>query len=191
MTGPHGRRLVPALSVAGAGLLLGHSLAYALATPAATRDRVLDATGHGYLPYAMQVAMLAGALGLAGIFLSRLTRRGGGGSFTRDACVFLAVQSSAYVAIEVGERLLSGAPLDDLAHGPLLAIGLGVQVVVAIAGAGLVRISERVAEAVEAIDGSDAPFVPPAVAVVPSATFAPPRRRSTGSAVCRAPPFPA
>ncbi|HJR98851.1 MAG TPA: hypothetical protein VJ979_13210 [Actinomycetota bacterium] len=191
MTGPRHLRLVPALGVAGAGLLLGHWLAYALATPAATRDRVLDATGHGYLPYATQVAMLAGALGLAGVFWSRLTRRAGGGSFTRDACGFLMVQTGAYVAIEVGERLLSGAPLDDLAHGPLLAIGLGVQAVVAIAGAGLVRISERVAETVEALEGSDAPFVPPVVAVVPSSTFAPPRRRSTASAVSRAPPFPA
>jgi hypothetical protein len=191
MTGPHDRRLVPALGVAGAGLLLGHWLAYALATPAAARDRVLDATGHGYLPYATQVAMLAGALGLACVFLSRLTRRGGGGSFARDAAVFLAVQAGAFVAMEVGERLLSGASLDDLTHGPLLAIGLGVQAVAAIAGAGLVRICERVAEAVEAVAGSDRTLLPPAVAAVPSAIFAPPRRRATGAAVSRAPPFPA
>jgi len=191
MTGPHHRRLAPTLGVAGAGLLLGHWLAYALATPAATRDRLLDATGHGYLPFATQVAMLAGALGLAGIFLSRLTRREARGSFTRDAAVFLTVQSGAYVAMEVGERLLSGASLHDLSHGPLLAIGLGVQAVVAIAGAGLVRISARVADAVEALDRSDGPLAPPVVAAATTATFAPPRRRPTGSAVCRAPPFPA
>jgi hypothetical protein len=190
MTGPHGRRLAPALGVAGAGLLLGHWLAYAIATPAATHDRVLEATGHGYLPYVTQVAMLAGALGLAGIFWSRLTHRGGGGSFARDAGLLLIAQSGAYVTIEVGERLLSGAPLDDLTHGPLLAVGLAVQAVVAIAGAGLVRVSERAAEVVATREGARP--VPPAVVGSPlELDVRPPAAASLGSAVSRAPPFPA
>ena len=191
MTGPHDRRLAPALGVAGAGLLLGHWLAYAIATPAATHDRVLDATGHGYLPYVTQVAMLAGALGLAGIFWSRLTHRGGGGSFARDAGLLLIAQSDAYVTIEVGERLLSGAPLVDLTHGPLLAVGLAVQAVVAIAGAGLVRLSERAAEVVATLEGADRP-VPPAVVGSPlELDVRPPATASLSSAVSRAPPFPA
>ncbi len=191
MTGPHDRRFAPALGVAGAGLLLGHWLAYALATPAATHDRVLDAPGHGYLPYATQVATVAGALGLAGIFWSRLTRRRGGGSFGRDAGLLLIGQAGAYVAIEVGERLLSGAPLDDLTHGPLLAVGLAVQGVVAIVGAGLVRLSERAAEVVSALEGVDRPAPPSVVGSPAELDVHPVTAASLGSAVSRAPPFPA
>jgi hypothetical protein len=191
MSGSHHRRSAT-LGIAGAGLVLGHWLAYTLETPHAhDRSALLAATGHGYLPYLSQIAVLAAAIGLAALFLARVRRREGPGAFVRDVALLSIAQSGAFVAMEVGERLLSGAALHDLTHGPLLAIGLGVQAVVAIAGAGLVRISERVAEAVEALEGSDAPFVPPVVAVVPSATFAPPRRRSTASAVSRAPPFPA
>jgi hypothetical protein len=189
MSEPHPRRAAATVGVAGAGLVLGHWVAYALGTPHAhARDEVLRATGHGYLPYATQVAVLGAALSLAALFLARLTRREGRGSFVRDAAVLAAAQSIAFVAMEVGERLASGASMHDLTHGPLLALGLAVQLVVAIAGAGLLRLTDRVAEGADALAAIVAPPAPfPVTAVAGHAAVAPlrPAMRATAS---RAPP---
>jgi hypothetical protein len=66
-----------------------------------------------------------------------------------------------------------------------------VQAVVSIAGAGLVRVSERAAEVVATREGADRP-VPPAVVGSPlELDVRPPAAASLGSAVSRAPPFPA
>jgi hypothetical protein len=177
------------VGVAGAGLLIGHWLAYALVAPQArARDELLAATGHGYLPYATQVAMLAGTLGLAGLFLAGLTRSGARRSLAGDAGLLVAVQSTAYITMEVGERLVSGASLADLSHGPLLAIGLAVQVVVASAGAVLVRLTEGAADAAEAVVGSGARLSPPNLVAVPAHTVLP-RRGAVRAAASRAPPF--
>jgi hypothetical protein len=132
--------------------------------------------------------VLAGTLGLAGLFLARLTRSGARRSLAGDVGLMFAVQSTAYVAMEVGERLVSGASLHDLSHGPLLAIGLAVQVVVASAGAVLVRITEGAADAVEALVGSGAPLSSPTVVAVPAARTVP-SRGAVRAAASRAPPF--
>lgn len=186
-TGP--LRTVATVGVAGAGLPLGHWVAYALSTPHAhARDELLHATGHGYLPYATQIALLAGVLGLTALFLARVTHRETRGSFLRDAAVLSAAQSIAFVAMEVGERLVSGALLHDLAHGPLLAIGLGVQLLVAIAGASLLRLTDRVAEATDALTGIVAPPSPPPLLAVAGQPAVAPRRPATRASTSRAPP---
>jgi len=187
MRGTHARRTVATVGVAGAGLLLGHWLAYALGVPH-TRDELLRATGHGYLPYATQVAMLAAAAGLAALFLARLTLRGGGSSFAHDVAVLAGVQCGAFLAMEAGERLLAGASLHDLAHGPLLAIGLGVQLATALAGAALVRLTERTADLAEDLLTSTAPPVPALVRAVPTSSACFPPRQSVRSVASRAPP---
>ncbi len=189
MRGTHPRRTVATVGVAGAGLVLGHWVAYALGTPHAhARDELLHATGHGYLPYATQVALLAGAIGLVALFLARLSHREGRGSFGADAAVLAAVQSITFVAMEVGERLASGASLHDLTHGNLLTIGLAVQVSVAIAGAGVLRLTDRAAEATEAHADLAPPPVPRSVATVAVAPSVAPQRLAVRATASRGPP---
>jgi hypothetical protein len=189
MSGPHPRRTVATLGVAGAGLVLGHWLAYAIGTPHAhARDALLHATGHGYLPYATQVALLAGALGLAVLFLARFSQREGRGSLLFDVTMLAAVQSIAFIAMEVGERFASGASLHDLSHGHLLTIGLGVQIAVAVVGAGVLRLTDRAADAAGVlVDTSRAP-VPRPVAAVAFVSWYVPGRGATRAASSRAPP---
>lgn len=163
MTAPHPRHTAITMGVAGAGLMLGHRLAYALDAPHAhERDEILRATGHAYLPYATRVALLAGAIGLVALFLARLTRREPGTAFGRDWARLAAVQTTAFVIMEVAERLLSGATLADLAHGPLLPIGVGAQLVLALIGATILRSTVRAADAVAQLDRSSAPPAPAA-----------------------------
>ena len=188
MTGSHPRRIT-ALGVAATGLVLGHWLAYALGTPRApARDELLRATGHAYLPYITQVALLAGALGLAALFLTRLTNREARGSFVGNVSKLATVQCTAFVTMEIGERLLSGAPLHDLTHGPLLAIGLGVQLVLAIVGALILRLTERAAEVAETLGRSLAPPAPTLVAASACTSLLVPPRPAMHAAPSRDPP---
>jgi hypothetical protein len=191
MSGSHPRRTVASLGVAGAGLILGHWLAYAIDTPHAhAREELLRATGHGYLPYATQVGLLAATIGLVGLFVARLGRRGARASFVGNVARLAAAQSAAFITMEIGERLLSDAPLHDLAHGPLLAIGLGVQIMLAVAGAAVLRLTTRAAEVATSLGRSPAPASPQLIAAVafPSSLVAP-RRPAMSAPASRAPPF--
>jgi hypothetical protein len=191
MKAPRPHRTAATLGIAAAGLTLGHWLAYALAAPGAhEREELLHAAGHGYLAFATQLAVLAGTLGLAGLFLARVRQQEGEGSFARDVVRLAAVQAGAFVAMEVGERLLSGASLHDLSHGPLLVIGLAVQLLVAIAGAALLRLTDRGAAAAHGLRSNVAPLpASPPTIVVPVAACSPPPRPSLGRFRSRAPPF--
>ena len=191
MTAPHPRRTAATLGIAASGLTLGHWAAYAIATPGShARQELLHATGHAYLPYATQVALLAGALGLAVSFLARLTNRGPRGSVVRDAAALAMAQSAAFLAIEIGERLLAGASLHDLTHGPLLTIGLSVQLLVAAGGAAVLRLTDRAAEAAHGVRSPVGSLLPPPITVdVPIAASSPslrPLLRRPGS---RGPPL--
>jgi hypothetical protein len=189
MKGTHPHRSVATVGVAGAGLVLGHWLAYAIGTPHAhARDELLHATGHGYLPYATQVALLAAALGLAALFLTRLTRREDRGRFVGDVARLAATQWAALVTMEVGERWISGVSLHELTHGALLAIGLAVQLVMAVVGALVLRATDRAAEAAETLGRSSAPPLPALVTAGPVGSAVAPRRRATRSTESRAPP---
>src|SRR5215204_6089256 len=98
MKAPHHHRTAATLGIAAAGLSLGHWLAYALAAPGAhEREELLHAAGHGYLAFATQLAVLAGTLGLAGLFLARVRQRESEGSFARDVVLLGAVQAGAFV----------------------------------------------------------------------------------------------
>lgn len=191
MTGMHPHRSGATVGIAAAGLLLGHWLAYALGSPQAhAREQLLNTTGHGYLPYAIQVALLAAVLGLVTAFLTRRTDRSTGGSFAGDAARLAVVQTTAFAAMEIGERLLAGASLHDLTHGPLLVIGLCVQVAVALAGAGLLRLTERAADLVDSLGGESCPVViSPIVLNVAATRGVGPRPMSMRAAADRAPPL--
>lgn len=148
-----GRRSTPgtvrcgrlAVLVAPAGLGAGHLLAYALS--GADAEAHLAATGHGYLPTALRVAVAMGLLGAVAAVLGgtrRATGRGGSLALLPTAVRLIGIQTGAFVLLEVAERLVAGAPLADL--WPLLGVGLLVQVLVAALLAPLLVGLERVGE---------------------------------------------
>jgi hypothetical protein len=131
--GPRLRGL-PVFGAAAAGLVLGHALAYLIAIPDPhQRAFALQRAGHDYLPAIDQVAMMLAIAGAAAIVVRAFARRGDGATerFGRVAALLVVVQTSAFACQEVLERLVSGAPLGELAHDHVLVIGVIVQVVVA------------------------------------------------------------
>ena len=189
MRGTHPRRTVATVGVAAAGLVLGHWLAYEFgAAHTQEREQLLRAGAHAYLPYAVQVAVLTATLGLAAVFLARLTRREANGSLARDTARLASLQTGAFATLEIGERLLAGASLHDLAHGRLLVIGLCVQVAVALCGATLLRLTERAAELAESFGRSPGLVRPRSVATPAILTIQPSPRPTMGPVESRAPP---
>jgi hypothetical protein len=137
---------------AAAGLVLGHALAYLIAIPDPhQRAFALQRAGHAYLPALDQAVMMLAIAGVATVVVRAFARRGGGANerFGRVAALLVVVQTSAFAGQEVLERLVSGAPLGELAHDQILVIGVLVQVLVAIVAAGvlwlLARTSSRLA----------------------------------------------
>jgi hypothetical protein len=125
---------------AAAGLVLGHALAYLVAIPDPhQRAFVLQRAGHAYLPALDQAVMMLVIAAVAAIVVRAFARRGDGGTerFGRVAILLAIVQGSAFAGQEVLERLVSGAPLGELAHDQILVIGVLVQVLVAIVAAGV------------------------------------------------------
>jgi hypothetical protein len=128
------------LLVAAAGIVVAHAAAYTLAIPdPARRGRVLSATGHGYWPVAMAVAAVCGVIGLV-----LAARRGWRGALSRTSLPLTGAQLAAgqvalFGVIETVERLALGAhPLSFLGSAQF-AIGVVLQVAVALAAAVLLR----------------------------------------------------
>ena len=130
------------------GLVLGHWLAYALARAARQRARRAAARHRPRVSGVRDPGRGARRHARARRPVPRSPAPAGGRRVVRPRRrpARGAVQTGAFVAMEVGERLLSGAPLHDLTHGSLLVIGLAVQLVVATAGAALLRLTDRTAE---------------------------------------------
>lgn len=140
--GPRLRGL-PVLGAAAAGLLLGHALAYLIAIPDPhQRAFALQRAGHAYLPALDQAVMMLAIAGMGAVVVRAFAPRAVGATerFGRLAAMLVVVQTSAFAGQEVLERLVSGAPLGDLAHDHILAIGMLVQVGVAIVAAGVLRL---------------------------------------------------
>jgi nitrate reductase gamma subunit len=185
-------RGLPEFGAAVAGLLLGHAVSYALAIPDPHhRDLVLDRTGHAYLPAAGQVALILVVAGLVALLVRASAPRGrardrGVGSL---AATLVLVQVGAFTGQEVLERLLSGAPLGDLLHDHLLAIGLAVQVLVALAGAAVLHALARAATRVVLAAGRRTGPPRPALAgIVPAPASRPRGRAILDGRSVRAPP---
>jgi hypothetical protein len=145
-------RGLPLFGAAAAGLVLGHALAYLIAIPDPhQRAFALQRAGHGYLPALDQAAMMLAIAGVAAVVVRAFsrTRQTGSERLGRVAALLVVVQTSAFACQEVLERLVSGAPLGELAHDHVLVIGVIVQVVVATLAAGvlwlLARTSNRLA----------------------------------------------
>jgi hypothetical protein len=116
-----------------AGLLAGHALGYVVALPDDVhRHALLVQTGHGYLGFAGFLAGVAGvAAGVASLWFGMA--RGRPSSALRCWVQLGILQAAGFVALEVLERVQAGAPLREA--GPLLAVGVVVQILVAAAAA--------------------------------------------------------
>ena len=137
---------------AAAGLVLGHALAYLIAIPDPhQRAFALQRAGHAYLPALDQAAMMLAIAGAVTVVVRAFARRRDGATerFGRVAPLLVVVQTCAFAGQEVLERLVSGAPLGELAHNQILVTGMIVQVLVAFVAAGvlwlLARTSSRLA----------------------------------------------
>jgi hypothetical protein len=158
---PPYRRTVGGFSLVGVavgGVVLAHWLAYVLAIPGAhARAQVLAASGHSYWVMAIKFAVVLGLAVLGALFLRHLDRpqrtwESGQDAFSEIAARLSLLQVTAFIAMEVTERLVVGVPVAHLFHHRLFLMGLALQLIVASAGALLLlwfsRTAERVAEAI-------------------------------------------
>jgi hypothetical protein len=139
------------LGVAMAGVVVGHSLAYFTALPnASARAELLARTGHSYWHGAVLLALAVSAVAFARHIRDHVhfsLTEGAGQSYLLVASWLAVVQVSAYVIIELTERLASGYPLQQTFHSFLPLIGIGVQVLVACASTLLLRLLAKAAGA--------------------------------------------
>ena len=185
------RRPVPrglVLSIAFFGVFVGHALTYVLlASNAAVRSAMLQATGHGYLPVTTHAGLALALLGLAGLFVAGLGGADVVPTRARLTGLVASFQILTFAVIEVAERLAVHAPMHDLAH--VLPVGTIVQLGVAIVVAAVIRLVLRAAQGVTETLATTPPIAPPAGATplaLPTAVFLP--RREASVVRGRAPP---
>jgi hypothetical protein len=148
-------RRVAVVAWALIGLLLGHTLAYA----ATFRDpqvllHVLQDTGHNWLSL---TPVFVGLL-IALLVVTSARSSTGSTSMRRRYVTIAALQLSAYIAVEVLERLAHGSSLSDVVagltsgYGPtLLAFGIAAQLLVAAGTALFSQVVERVVARLRAV----------------------------------------
>ena len=149
-----------------AGAVAGHALAYAAAYPnSGVRDVLLGRTGHRYWSTAIAAAIVFGAtaaFGTAGRHFVRGIRGEQTAAwwegFRRSALRLAALQIILFLVQEAVERMLAGAGVSSLLHGPFLSLGLSVQVLVAAGLALLLSLLGRTAEAIGRALGPAAPL---------------------------------
>jgi hypothetical protein len=130
-----GRIRLLALSIAGA--VCGHTLAYALSFPdRMSRQSVLRVTGHAY----WHGAIAAAGVGAVWFALSHGARHISAGRSRRrlthgaapTMVALTSLQVSVFIGMEITERLASGVSVATVLDHHILAIGLAVQIVVAV-----------------------------------------------------------
>jgi len=180
-------RPMTVLGLALGGVLLGHAVTYRVLTPDAhARTVELAQTGHGYLGGANALGCFAAIAALSVLFLGRLVRAHD--ATPRVLWRLVAYQLTTFAAMEVLERLGSGAGLRQLP--PVILVGLPAQVLVAALVALLVRFLVRAATVVadRAARGA-AEWSVGAIAHILRRAVVAPRAPATGSPPGRAPPL--
>ena len=188
---------LPLTSVAVAGAVVGHMLAYLLAVPEpSARVALLGATGHAYWTAAIAAASVLGLASVATTVLRQFragllrNRPPPGQSVGRLAAQLAVFQLAIYLVQEVLERLEAGVPLQALLDGHLLVVGVAVQVAIAVGLAVLLAAAGRVAEAAgRALRRSPPRPGPVGVRVVDLVAVSPSRLLAAGLG-SRAPPRP-
>jgi hypothetical protein len=178
------------LGIASGGVLLGHWLAYVIVAPvASTRDAILGSTGHAYLGAADRLGLAVTLAVLAAVFLGRMIHGDDVHLPVHAVGARLAgFQVVAFLAMEVAERLAARVPLGQLAHGPIVPVGIAVQIAVAVFGALVVHALCRAADRAAAVLGAAIPpprILSAGVAIVPAAR---PARIAVPVATGRGPP---
>ena len=186
-------RDIPTFAFAFVGLIVGHLLSYLIAIPDPTRRAsVLAQSGHAYLHIAGDVAVI---LGFAAAVTVGLRAVAGRDATVRSSTAYLAwrlgaLQAMAFIAMELGERLVSGSGFGELFADHLFGLGIVVQLVIAAAGALLLRWIGRVAVGI-----ADALARPPrrrtaGTLMVQQTSPGRPRPAFAGAIWARAPPLP-
>jgi len=137
-------RVLTLAGMGAAGLIAAHALDYLIVVPDGVhRGEILRETGHGYMPKAVLIAIAAGVIaGLAGLVLGSSRNGRTQASVRTTATRLAAVQIFGFIGLEVVERLLEGEGFGTM-FGPLLAIGVLLQLVVAGLGACVVWLLHR------------------------------------------------
>lgn len=140
--------------VAIAGTLAAHFIDYFIFAPDPQhRALLLHATGHGYLGHLIPLTVLGGVLAVAAtVWLGSARARGANDERPRiipTGAVLAAAQVTGFAMLEIGERLVSGAGFER-AWPHLFALGILVQIAVAVAGALVLVLLDRGAEKVTA-----------------------------------------
>lgn len=141
--------------LACAGVAAAHWIAYLIAPPDGhSHAHGMAATGHKLWPYFVAVAAGAFVAALGGFVSDRFGDRPGasGASLWRHAAGRLVpAQVLAFVCLELAERALFADP----GHGgtlltePVLWVGIALQVLCALAGAGLLVLFARTVELIQ------------------------------------------
>lgn len=131
---------------------LAHFLAFWLAAPDAhNRAHLLSSTGHSHWIYVAGAGFFGGVLAMAGFIRSCVEAHATASGLTRYAVARLApFQVVAFVLLEMVERASSGHGLLATLVEPAVLIGIILQLLVAIAGAVLLRAVARVVETLRA-----------------------------------------
>lgn len=135
-------------TLAAAGVVVSHGIAYWIHAPAPrARAELLQASGHRYWTLVVAAALALLVFGLSAFVVRLLS---GGGEFPRQGPMVAAIvprlaalQCFGFVALEFGERLLALGPearsMWSIVYDPVVAVGLAVQCLVALAGAFLLH----------------------------------------------------
>jgi hypothetical protein len=148
-------RAVVLFATAGAGLVGGHLLGYlAMAPDRGRRSLLLATTGHAYLSKAVVLSaaaaiVAAAAAAVLGAARARGTARPPVSGAWNVGVRLAGLQILGFVGLEVGERVMAGASLEDLAA--VLALGAPLQLLVAALGAFVLSLVARAAEMVARI----------------------------------------
>jgi hypothetical protein len=143
-------RGLPLAGVAAVGVVLGHWLAYVIAVPRPDqRAEFLLGSGHSYWFVAVKLAVVLGLSGLGALAIRHLSsslhpRSSAGQTFSWLMLRLALLQISAFTAMEVSERLVSGAPVAAMFQHQVFLVGVAIQLVVACAGALVLLVFGRV-----------------------------------------------
>lgn len=171
--------------LAWSGVVLGHLCAYLLAYPGeAERSAHLADAGHGSFPLLL-ISGLAAIPAILSLLAVRVIRGDRTPAPLSTAVMLAAIQVPAFLAMEFLER---GMSLERMVLEPAVLVGLGVQVLVAIISAVLVKTFAR---AVGALTSRlwRPPRQAPAVLLTPATDHRPNRLVFLISARHRAPPL--
>jgi len=135
-----GRERIYLALVGFAGTLAAHSIAYWVVAPDPHQHAsLLLSTGHGYWGVVTPLAMGLAVAGIAGVVISR---SGPEARFGAVAARAAALQLVAFLVMETIERATVGGSLAVIRE-PVVLVGLAVQMLIALAIAGLLLVLTR------------------------------------------------